>query len=396
MGPVAEQHALDPGPQHVAVAARQGRHPDGAGAGVPEQEVHGDVGVLRRVEVEGVARRAGGQVVEPITGTEVRRAAVARASAPVREPRPVHAGDEAAHVQVVVAAQQRRVAGHRRGMREDLSVPVDLVEPDVGVAEEGSVGAALHDVGHALRVAGREAQDVARAPGAGQPFSDLGVDRLLHARAGRVQARQPAADVEHLVRPRRVRALAPRRRVAHAARQRAGPAVRAGGAPMVAQRGHRVDRQQRGVDGRLGLPADAVAAVAVVPQVVQALGDRVDEGPVPRLGEAGPGAGGGAGAARRREQAQGGRGERRAGGEARATGHEIAAGEHGGHAPTVGHARAREQPPKGWRGRTEVDDRATQSTATSGPSSVAGSTHWRTPNASVSPTGHTDLPANAE
>ncbi|HEX6696332.1 MAG TPA: hypothetical protein VF080_06035 [Solirubrobacteraceae bacterium] len=165
---------------------------------------------------------------------------------------------------------------------------------------------------------------------------------------------------------------------------------------MVAQRGHRVDREQRGVDGRLGLPADAVAAVGVVPQMVQALGDRVDEGPVARLSETGGAAVSGAGAARRREQAQGGRGERGAGGEARAAGHEVAAGEHGGHAPTVGHARARQQPPKGWRGRTEVHDRATQSTATSAPSSVAGSTHWRTPIASVSPTGHTELPANAE
>ena len=39
----------------------------------------------------------------------------------------------------------------------------------------------------------------------------------------------------------------------------------------------------------------------------------------------------------------------RVGGEARATGQEVAAGERGGHALTVGHTRARQHPPQGAR-----------------------------------------------
>ena len=196
------------------------------------------------------------------------------------------------------------------------------------------------------------------------PSATLGsTDFSIPAPAERTLASQPA-DVEHLVGPRGVRALAPRRRLAHPAGERAPAGVGAGGAAVIAQRGHRVDREQGGVDRRLGLAADAVAAIARVPQVVHALGDRVDEGPVAGLGEPGGGVGGArrAGAASRRSA---GRGERRAGGEARATGHEVAAGERGGHALTVGHARAREQPPKGDAAAPQVGDLATLATATS-------------------------------
>ena len=89
VGPVAEQHALDPGGQHVVIAARQRRHAGGARPRVPEQEVHGDVRVLGRVEIEGVARRSRGQVVEAISGAQVGRAAVVRAA---RGGRPSTAG----------------------------------------------------------------------------------------------------------------------------------------------------------------------------------------------------------------------------------------------------------------------------------------------------------------
>ena len=162
----------------------------------------------------------------------------------------------------------------------------------------------------------------------------------------RAHARQPAADVEHLVRPRRVRALAPGRRLAHPlASVRARSSARA--APRWSRSAAtRMDRQQRGVDRRLGLAADAVAAVACVPQVVHALGDRIDEGPVAGLGQAGAGRRGGAGGGRG-DQPQRGRGHRGTDGQARRAGNEAATGDANRHGPTIGPAGCGEQPPKG-------------------------------------------------
>jgi hypothetical protein len=232
-----------------------------------------------------------------------------------------------------------------------------------------------------------------RAPGTGQALGHLRIDRLLHPRAGRADAGQPAADMEHLVGTRGMRALAPRRRLAHPVGQRAPAGVGAGRAAVIAQGGHRVDREQRGVDRRLRLSPDAVAAIGRVPQVVHTLGDRVDERPVAGLGQPGahfPGACG----ARGREQAQRRRGERGARGEARAPGEEVAAGEGGGHALTVEHARARGQQPKGAASAPQVGDPATPATATSRPPSVAESTRGPGRARAFHPAGHATLTAH--
>ena len=139
VGPVGADDVLHPRAQQAVVLGRQQRHPGAHGLLVEEDEVARLARVLGAVEVERMRRRPVRQVVEPVAGPEVGRAARRqRARDAVAEPR---------HLRAVVVDQQLVVAGDGRGVRVQLAVPVDLVEAHVREAEERAARGTADAVG---------------------------------------------------------------------------------------------------------------------------------------------------------------------------------------------------------------------------------------------------------
>ena len=200
VGPVGADDVLDPCAQQAVVLRRQRPHPGTHRLLVEQDEVAGLARVLGAVEVEGMGRRPVRQVVEPVPGTEVGRAARCQGAR--------DAVAEARDLGAVVVDQQLLVAGDGRGMRIQLAVPVQLVEPHVGVAEERAARGAADAIGDQVDRLLRESQRVAGPPRVHERLGDLRVDRLVHRRVARAEALDPSGVVELRDRP-------PARRRAH-------------------------------------------------------------------------------------------------------------------------------------------------------------------------------------
>ena len=328
MRPVAEQRPLDPRLEEIPGPQRQRRHARPAGLGVVADELQRLVGVLGAVDVVGVLRRLVREVDEAVAGPQVRRAAAVR---------PRRALDEAQDVLAVVQQQQVAAAGELGRQGVELAVPVDLVEPHVRVAEERPAGAAVDPVGDERAVGVGEPERRGGAVGGGQRLGDLGVDRLVLHRVRIGEARDPAGDVEHLVRAVGRGALLAVRRALAAERLDEQPGALVAPRRAVVPGGRRdgVDQEHVGVDRRgVGVGDRGVGVGRRLPAVLQALHQPVDERPVVARRPAGRGRRQRVGRARAEDPPRP-RGHREPAAERQPAGEDLATGE-GGHAPGNG------------------------------------------------------------
>ena len=280
MGPRAGEEPRYPGAQAAHRRARERAHAEPQRFLVVAQGVYDDVGVLGRVEVD--AGRAGPArvIVELEAAAEVR-------------PIP---GAKAARLTTIFVPEQIRAAGHRRGRRVHLGVPVDLIGhahvPPCGAA--GAGGQQPLDPGRRLA---REPERRPGAPGRRQRLGDL-----------RLERRVLALDAVKVPRPARRQSAGrggaePRRRGRQAVDEHAGAGVLAARAAVSLLGGDRVGEQQGAVDTHRRDAAKDVRGALRIPPRVETRHQVVREGPVVGVGErrVRPGSG----ARRRRERERG-------------------------------------------------------------------------------------------
>ena len=150
--------------------------------------VEHDVRVLGRLDV---LLRAG--ALERIAMEAVARTEIGY---PPGSRRPLRAVQETHQLLPVVAAQQRRVAGHADRARLQLGGEVDLVQPHVRVAEERRPRDGAHRLNHPRDQRLGQPQRLARAPRVVQSAGRLGVDRQVHRGVEARHARDPSGSMD--------------------------------------------------------------------------------------------------------------------------------------------------------------------------------------------------------